>query len=146
MPDDPTSLDDLARRLRAAMDATDVEAIGKLLDPAVRWGPPDDPAFGCHNRSEVLAWWQRSADQGMRARVTEVVVGADKLLIGFKVRNPSRTRSRRRSRPVAGGGSPRREGHRHPGLRRPSSGGCACWDQLIRLQYSGVGDHRRACD
>ena len=85
MPDDPTSLDDLASRLRAAMDAADVEAIAKLLDPEVRWGPPDDPAFGCHNRSEVLAWWQRSADEGMRARVTEVVVGADKLLIGFKV-------------------------------------------------------------
>lgn len=79
------SLDELARRLRAAMDAADVEALGELLDPKVTWGPPDDEVSGCHNRGEDMAWWQRSAGQGMSARVTEVVISADKLLIGLKV-------------------------------------------------------------
>ena len=85
MSEDNATLANLADRLRAAMDAADMDAIGELLDPNVTWGPPDDYLSGCHNRSEVLAWWGRSAQRGVRARVTEVVIGADKLLVGFKV-------------------------------------------------------------
>ncbi len=68
-----------------ALDAGDLDAYRELLDPHATWGPPDDPVSGCHSRDEVLAWYGRSRDAGMRARVTEVAVGAGKLLVGMRV-------------------------------------------------------------
>ena len=43
------------------------------------------PGSGGQNRDEVLQWWQRGRDQGRRARITEVVEGGGKLLVGLKV-------------------------------------------------------------
>lgn len=48
--------DKVAEALRAAMESADLKSFADLLDPNVQWGPADDPASGCHNRGEVLAW------------------------------------------------------------------------------------------
>lgn len=80
-----TSVGDLAGRVRAALESGDLDAYGDLLDPDVCWGPPDDPDSGCHDRDEVLAWYRAARDRGMRATVTEVVAGADCLLVGLTV-------------------------------------------------------------
>ncbi|MHB1533217.1 MAG: nuclear transport factor 2 family protein [Acidimicrobiales bacterium] len=86
MAKDPSTAREFADRVRVALEAADLTAFRDLLDPDARWGPPDDPLSGCHNRDQVLAWYTRARDEGMRARVTEVVVaGGDKLLIGLKV-------------------------------------------------------------
>jgi len=79
------ALEELADRLRAALDSADVDAVGELLQRLLFWGPPDDPTPPCRNRDQVLAWYGRGRAEGVRARVTEVVVGSDKILIGLKV-------------------------------------------------------------
>jgi hypothetical protein len=44
------------------------------------------PGAGCQNRDQVLAWYQRRRDDGIHASVTELVIAADKVLVGLKVR------------------------------------------------------------
>ena len=78
-------LDELAGQVRAALGSGDLTAYGHLLAPDVRWGPPGDQVSGCHNRRQVLEWYQAARDQGMRAEVTEVVSGTDRLLVGLVV-------------------------------------------------------------
>jgi hypothetical protein len=75
----------IARQVKAALEAADVSAFSDLLDPHVRWGAPDDPVPPCQTRDQVLTWYQRGRDDGVRASVTEVVVGDDKLLVGLRV-------------------------------------------------------------
>ncbi|MCU1494950.1 MAG: nuclear transport factor 2 family protein [Acidimicrobiaceae bacterium] len=71
--------------LRFAFESADLSAIGELLDPNVRWGAPDDPAQSCQTRGEVLAWYQRGRDAGVRAQVVETDVRGDKILVGLRV-------------------------------------------------------------
>src|SRR5260370_9299185 len=72
-------------RVKAALESADLTAIADLLDPNVRWGAPGDDAPSCQNRSQVLAWYQRGREAGVRARVTEVTVYGDKVLVGLKM-------------------------------------------------------------
>jgi hypothetical protein len=76
----------IAERVRDALEGADLSAIAELLDPAVRWGAPDDMEGGCQNRKQVLDWYRRGREAGARARVTEVVAKGDKILVGLKVR------------------------------------------------------------
>jgi ketosteroid isomerase-like protein len=85
VPTDPAATREIAERVRSALESSDLTAFRELLAPDARWGPPDDAQYGCHNRDEVLAWYTRGRDAGVRATVTEVVVGADKLLVGLRV-------------------------------------------------------------
>jgi ketosteroid isomerase-like protein len=84
----------IAERVRTALESGDLDAIGELLDPDVRWGPPDDPDGGCVNRDQVLDFWRLSRDAGARAAVTEVVEGADTLLVGLQVTGLAPTEDR----------------------------------------------------
>ncbi len=87
---DPTPSQDrtseLGELIQRALESSDPTAFADLLDPDVRWGPPGDTTSGCSNRGQVLAWYQHAHDAGMRATVTEVVIEAGKVLIGFTVR------------------------------------------------------------
>jgi hypothetical protein len=85
MSDDPGSLADLAANVRLALEGADPAAFGHLLDPAVRWGPPDDAVSGCHNRDQVIARYVGAKAQGMTGQVVEVVPGRDALLVGMLV-------------------------------------------------------------
>jgi RimJ/RimL family protein N-acetyltransferase/ketosteroid isomerase-like protein len=82
-------MDELAARVRSALEAADLDAYSDLLDRDVRWGPPGDPVPPCRNRGQVLAWYARGRDAGARARVTETVVAGDKILVGLKVADTS---------------------------------------------------------
>ena len=72
-------------RVEAALNEADLEAIGDLLEPNVRWGAPDDPDQSCQNRGQVLAWYRRGREAGVRAHVTETTVYGDRILVGLKV-------------------------------------------------------------
>jgi ketosteroid isomerase-like protein len=86
MANDHSTSTPIAERVRNALESADLAAIGDLLDPNVRWGAPDDTAPSCTNRDEVLAWYKRGRDAGVRAQVTELVVhGDDKILVGLRV-------------------------------------------------------------
>ena len=81
-----TTPDELVERVRHALDTADLAALRDLLHPDVQWGPPGDTTSGCHDRDEVLAWYGRGRDAGVRADVAEVVSGPGKLLVGLRVR------------------------------------------------------------
>ena len=76
----------LIERVRLALESGDLDAIRDLLDPAARWGAPEGPdEADCQNRDQVVAWWARARDAGVRAVVTEVTAGAGTLLVGLEV-------------------------------------------------------------
>jgi hypothetical protein len=83
--DVPSTAEGIAARVRVALESADLTTFAELLDPHVRWGAPDEPTPSCQNRAQVLAWYQRGRDAGVQARVTEIVVHGDKILVGLKV-------------------------------------------------------------
>ncbi|MGH9068814.1 MAG: nuclear transport factor 2 family protein [Acidimicrobiales bacterium] len=81
----PPSPDRLPERIAAALASADLESMRVLLAPDARWGPPEDPDAGCHDRDEILAWYGQARDAGARAQVTEVVASGDQVLVGLLV-------------------------------------------------------------
>jgi hypothetical protein len=75
----------IADQVKEALEAADLAGYAHLLDPDVHWGPADEPSFGCHNKGQVLSWYQRGRDAGVRARVTETIVCGDRILVGLRV-------------------------------------------------------------
>jgi SnoaL-like domain len=80
----PTAAEAILGRVRT-LDSADLDAIGELLDPDVRWGASGDPAPSCQNRRQVLAWYQRGREAGVRAQVTEAAVAGNQILVGLMV-------------------------------------------------------------
>jgi len=81
----PDAVGRLAGQIAAALEAADLAAYRDLLDPAVTWGPPEQPRSGCRSRDQVLAWYARGREAGTRASVTETAVFGDKILVGLLV-------------------------------------------------------------
>src|SRR5258708_37520735 len=79
----------LAERIRGALESADISQFGELLDPNVRWGAPEDPAPSCQSRSDVLAWYGRGRAAGRRARVVDVQVRWDRILVNLIIIEPS---------------------------------------------------------
>ena len=77
----------LVDRIRVALGAADLDELGALLAPDVTWGAPgaDDPAWGCHNRRQVIEWYRRGRDAGVRADVSDVARHGDKILVAMRV-------------------------------------------------------------
>ena len=71
----------IAHRVRAALDAADLEQMAELLSPDVHWGAPGDPNPPCRNRAQVLRWFERGRDAGRRATVAGVEVHGNALLV-----------------------------------------------------------------
>jgi hypothetical protein len=78
-------LEQLSERIKASLNSADLAGFAEFLAPDVRWGPPTSHGADCRSREEVIEWWSRSQQAGVRARVTEVVPGAGALLVGLKV-------------------------------------------------------------
>ena len=79
------SIDEVAGLVRQAMSAEDLPAFGELLDPDVTWGAPGARSPSCKNRDQVLTWYQRGRDAGVRASVHDVEVLGDRLLVSMTV-------------------------------------------------------------
>ena len=89
MSEQREAMEAIASKVRTALEAGDLASFSDLLDPHVRWGAPDDPSPSCQNRKQVLAWYQRGREAGVRARVTDVEIIDDRVLVGLMVRgNP----------------------------------------------------------
>ena len=85
MPEQVAAMELVAGQVSAALEAADLPAFSDLLDPHVRWGAPGDPSPACQNRAQVLAWYERGRERGVRAHVCETVVAGDRILVGLRV-------------------------------------------------------------
>src|SRR5271169_1471993 len=81
----PMTAAGIAPRVRAALEAADVEQFAALLSPNVKWGPPGSSTPPCRNRRQVLAWYAKGRAQGRRATVSEVEVHGSALLVGRRL-------------------------------------------------------------
>jgi ankyrin repeat protein len=70
---------DIARHLEAAYRDVDLDLLGSLLRPDVRW------TGLCHNRSQVLDWYRGLVADGTIAAVESVEVDRDAVLLGLSV-------------------------------------------------------------
>jgi hypothetical protein len=85
MTTDAGSLEELARKVRIALETADLASYRDLLDPDVHWGPPGDTSPPCQNRDQVIAWYERGRQKGTRATVSELEVLGDQILLGLVV-------------------------------------------------------------
>jgi hypothetical protein len=72
-------MDDIAMHLEAAYRSLDLELLGSLLRPDVRWSGE------CSTSAEVLEWYRRLLADGTRATVESVVVDRDAVVMGLSV-------------------------------------------------------------
>src|ERR1700733_7845737 len=81
----PVTASGIADEVRDALDHGDLDRLGALLSPDVRWGPPGGAKPPCRNRSQVLSWYAKGRAAGRRATVTEVEVRGNALLVGLRL-------------------------------------------------------------
>ena len=73
---------DLARRGFEAVLRGDLDLVGELLDPDVKWHGGDPSAPGaCRNRRQALAFIQRARDRRGDVHVIDVVGAGDKVVV-----------------------------------------------------------------
>jgi ketosteroid isomerase-like protein len=87
-------MDEVAALVRQALLREDVRAFGELLDPDVTWGAPGARNPSCKNRDQVLAWYQRGRDAGVRGSVLDVAILGDRLLVSMSLRGTEAARER----------------------------------------------------
>jgi len=87
-------MDEIAVLVRSALAREDLSAFMELLDPAVTWGAPGARNPSCKNRNQVLAWYQRGQDAGVRGSVYNVEVLGDRLLVSMSVRGTDGAKER----------------------------------------------------
>ena len=80
MPGQPEEMQEIARRIHFALDNSDLNALGELLDPEVHWGAPGARKPACKNRGQVVDWYMRAKSSGVEARVCEVEVDGTGLM------------------------------------------------------------------
>jgi hypothetical protein len=88
------TIEETAALVRRAMAAEDVAAFAELLDPAVTWGAPGATYPTCKSREQVLTWYQRGRDAGVRGTVYDVEVLGDRLLVSLSVRGTESAQER----------------------------------------------------
>ena len=72
-------------RIRTALDSGDVGSFAVLLTPDVTWGAPGSNNPPCKSDRDVVRWYQRGFDRGVRGRVFEVSSFGDNVLVGMMV-------------------------------------------------------------
>jgi len=88
------TMDQVAGQVREALAAANLSAFTELLDPDVTWGAPGARKPTCKNRNQVLAWYQRGRDAGVRGSVLDVEVIGDRLLVSMSLRGTENARER----------------------------------------------------
>jgi hypothetical protein len=75
---------EIARQLETASRDLDLDLLGSLLHPEVRW------AGLCDDRSQVLDWYRAVLAEGIEASVRSVEVDRDAVVLGLTVGRPAR--------------------------------------------------------
>ncbi|HEY3871998.1 MAG TPA: hypothetical protein VGM10_26785 [Actinocrinis sp.] len=75
----------VADQLTAALETGDAHLMEPLSDPAVRWGGEEETEETCHSRGDVLTWYRRLYDSGVRVEVTGVVVRDGSVVLSMAI-------------------------------------------------------------
>lgn len=94
MGEEAESVQRVARQVELAYKAGDLASYAGLLDPAVTWGAPGEERPPCRTREQVLEWWRRAEQSGVRAKLSEVAVIGDRVLVGLVVEGTEQARAR----------------------------------------------------
>ena len=70
---------EIARQLETASRDLDLDLLGSLLHPEVRW------TGLCHDRAQVLDWYRAVLAEGIEASVRSVEVDRDAVVLGLTV-------------------------------------------------------------
>ncbi len=87
-------MDDIATLVRKALVSEDISAFAELLDPDVTWGAPGARTPSCKSRNQVLAWYERGRDAGVRGSVYDLEVLGTRLLVSMSVRGTENAQER----------------------------------------------------
>lgn len=90
----PDGMEEIAAHVRMALAAEDLSAFAELLDPDVTWGARGARNPTCKNRHQVLAWYRRGREAGVRGSVFDVEVLGDRLLVSMTVRGTENAQER----------------------------------------------------
>jgi ketosteroid isomerase-like protein len=88
------SMEEMAVLVRRAMVAENMPAFAELLDPDVTWGAPGARNPSCKSRNQVLDWYQRGRQAGVRGSVYDVEIVDDRLLVSMSVSATENARER----------------------------------------------------
>ena len=78
----PESNVELARRGWEAALRGDLDTLGDLLDPRVKWHAGDPSAQGsCRNRDEALEFMRRARSRAPRAELVDVLDAGEKVVV-----------------------------------------------------------------
>ncbi len=94
MAQSPESVEQIAEQLKRALESADLTEFADLLDPQVHWGPPGDPSPPCQSSKQVLAWYERTKGTGASARVSDVEVLGERILVGLVITGTTSSRER----------------------------------------------------
>jgi ketosteroid isomerase-like protein len=73
---------ELVKRGYAAIAAGDLEAVGELMAPDVRWHAGDpDSRYACHNREEALAFMRARQTPRRMGRLLDVIDAGDRVVV-----------------------------------------------------------------
>jgi ketosteroid isomerase-like protein len=85
---------DIAAALATAFQSADLDRLGQVLAPDVRWGGSTDTELTCHTSAEVLAWYERLREAGVRATVDDVTVLPSAVIVALHIAWPVSTADR----------------------------------------------------
>ena len=82
----PITVEDVAARVKGALESNDLERFAELLSPNVQWGAPGAATPACQNRDQVLKWYSKGREDGRRvATVSHVEVRGNAVLVGLRL-------------------------------------------------------------
>jgi hypothetical protein len=94
MSEQDQAMQSITKRIQAALDASDPTELRELLDPDVRWGPPNARNPGCKNRDQVIAWYEKGRASGVEGQVSDIEVLGDRVLVTLVVRGTDAAKDR----------------------------------------------------
>src|ERR1700722_11134295 len=82
---------DLARRGFEAVTHGDMDVLGEMLDPDVKWhGSEGETSDSCHNSGEVLSFIARAIQRGLVGELIEVIDAGEQVVV--VMRPPGQTK------------------------------------------------------
>jgi ketosteroid isomerase-like protein len=88
------NIEEVAELVRQAMVTEDLPAFTELLDPNVTWGAPGSRNPSCKSRDQVVEWYRRGRDAGIRGSLQDVEIVGDRLLVSMSVRGTEQAEER----------------------------------------------------